>query len=189
MDKGVDLENLPAFAMVIDGKLEFYFDDDDDDNNPQIPNAKSLHTFAIDHMPKSLVHNINHLKQVEERLLSKDKFIGSVLLLTDKYETSSLYYSLAYHYRTSFVFGESRAKNLHLAKEFGVKKYPLLLVLVPKGKGDEQYSATRDFIKYSGDLKGDPIVKWLDGVEEKISGKRKKKPPQKPKKNSRRTEF
>ena len=195
MEIGVDLENLPAFAMVIDGKLEFYFDDDGDDDNPQIPNAKGLHTFAIDHMPKSLVHNINHMKQVEERLLSKPKFMGSVLLLTDKYETSPLYYSLVYHYRDTFVFGESRAKNLNLAKEFGVKKYPLLLVMVPKGKGEESHSDTHDLIKYAGDLKADPIIKWLDGVEEKLSGKPKKKPTttQKPsaqkRKRRQRTEF
>ena len=189
MEIGVDLENLPSFAMVIDGKLEFFFDDDDDGDNPQIPNAKGLHNFAVDHMPKALVHNINHKKQVEERLLSRDKFLGSVLLLTDKYETSSLYYSLAYHYRTSFGFGESRAKNLNLAKEFSVKKYPLLLALVPRGKGDEKFSDTHDLIKYDGGLKGDPIIKWLDGVEEKISGKQKKKPAEKPKKKRRRTEF
>jgi len=191
MDMGVDLESLPAFAMVIDGKLEFYFDDDED--NPSLPNAKGLHTFAIEHMPKALVANINHMKNIEERLLSKGDFVGSVLLLTDKYETSSLYYSLAYHYRKTFNFGESRAKNLNLAKEFGVKKYPLLIVLVPKGKGEESYSATHDLVKYSGDMKADPIIKWLDQVEEKIKGKQKSKPTQNPtaqkKRNRQRTEF
>ena len=108
-EMGVALESLPGFAMVIDGKLEFYFDDEDEEQQ-QVPTAKQLHEFAMDHMPKSLVHNINHMKAVEERLLSKDEFRGSVLLLTDKYETSPLYYSLAYHYRNKFVFGESRAK-------------------------------------------------------------------------------
>lgn len=196
MEKGVDLEQLPAFAMVIDGKLEFYFDDDEDDDNLQIPTAKGLHTFAVDHMPKSLVFNINHIQQAKDRLLSKENFWGSVLLLSDKYETAPLYYSLAYHYRHEFVFGESRAKNLNLGKEFGVKKYPLLLAIVPKGKGEESYSETHDLIRYtSGELKGDPIIKWLDRVVEKLGGKTKKKPStsQKPsaqKKRSRqRTEF
>ena len=196
-DKGVSMETLPAFAMVIDGKLEFYFDDDEDEDNPQIPTAKGLHEFAIDHMPKSLVHNINHMKQLEERLLAKNKAHGSVLLLTDKYETAPLYYSLAYHYRNKFTFGESRAKNLNLGKEFHVKKYPLLLALVPKGKGEESYSKTHDIIRYSGGLKADPIIKWLDGILEKFEGKKKKKPTtnaKKPESNQKRrsrqrTEF
>lgn len=171
--KGVELESLPAFAMVIEGKLEFYFGDDDDDDNSQvkIPTAKALHTFAVDHMPKSLVHNVNHIQQAQERLLSKEGYLGAVLLLTDKYETSSLYYALAYHYRRKFVFGESRAKNLLLAKEFGVKKYPMLVLIVPKGKGDESYSDTHDLVRYKGDVKRDPIVKWLDGILAKLEGK------------------
>ena len=57
-EMGVAMENLPAFAMVIDGKLEFYFDDDDEDSQ-KVPTAKMLHEFAIDHMPKSLVHNVS----------------------------------------------------------------------------------------------------------------------------------
>ena len=159
--------------MVIDGKLEFYFDDDDDENvQMQIPTAKALHTFAVDHMPKGLVHNVNHIEQAKERLLSKKGYQGAVLLLTDKYETSSLYYSLAYHYRKAFVFGESRAKNLKLAKEFGVKKYPLLLVLVPKGKGQESYSDAHDIVRYTGEVKPDPIIRWLDKVQDKLEGKR-----------------
>lgn len=187
------MESLPAFAMVIDGKTEFYFDDDEEEGQ-QVPTAKMLHEFAIDHMPKSLVHNTNHLQQVQDRLLTKDKFLGSVLLLTDKYETSPLYYSLAYHYRNKFIFGESRAKNLNLGKEFGVKKYPLLLALVPKGKGDESYSETHDIVRYSGGLKGDPIIKWLDALQEKLEGKKKptsntKKPTTQKRKKRQKTEF
>jgi hypothetical protein len=177
MEMGVDIETLPAFAIVIDGKLEFYFDDDEDEENPQIPTAKTLHEFAIDHMPKSLVHNINHMPQVDDRLLSKKEFLGSVLLLTEKYDTSPLYYSLAYHYRHKFVFGESRAKNLNMAKAFGVKKYPLLVALVPKGKGEDIFTDTHDLVRYSaGTLKGDPIIKWLDGIVEKLEGKPSQKP-------------
>jgi len=196
MDMGVDMESLPAFAMVIGGKLEFYFDDSEDENNPQLPTAKGLHEFAIDHMPKSLVHNINHVEQAKERLLSKQNSSGAVLLLTDKYETAPLYYSLAYHYRQNFIFGESRAKNLKLVKEFGVKKYPLLVAIVPKGKGEESYSDTHDLVRFtSRELKGDPIIKWLDGVLEKVDGKGKKKtnttqkPTTQKRRNRQKTEF
>lgn len=196
MSKGIDLESLPKYAMVINGKLEFYFDDDDEeDEGPiQIPTAKTLHTFAVEHMPKSLVNNINHATQVQDRLiakLAKKGILGAVLLLTDKYETSTLYYSLSYQYRQSFAFGESRAKNLNLAKEFGVKKYPLLVMIVSKGKGDESYNNSLDLVRYSGELKGPPITKWLDKMYTKLGGKtektKKEKPPKK--KRTSRTEF
>lgn len=172
-EMGVAMESLPSFAMVIDGKLEFYLDDNGEAKQ-QTPTAKQLHDFALDHMPKSLVHNVNHMEQVKERLLPKEKFLGAVLLLTDKYETSPLYYSLAYHFRNKLVFGESRAKNLKLGKEFGVKKYPMLFVLVPKGKGEERYSESHDIVRYSGGLKGEPIIKWLDKVLGKVEGKEAK---------------
>merc|ERR1712130_881536 len=97
---------------------------------------------------------------IQDRLLQSqtNHKQGAVLLLTDKYETSSLYASLAYQHRDAFRFGESRAKNINLAKEFGVKKYPLLMVLVPKNDGDFS------IIKYEGAVKADPITTWLNGV-------------------------
>ena len=97
------------------------------ENGDNVQSAKELHDFALTHMPKHLIHNINNKPQMEERLLSTDK--PAVLLLTDKYETSSTLFSLAYQFRKDFTFGESRAKNINMAKEFSVKKYPHLVVL------------------------------------------------------------
>jgi len=171
-DLGVDLDDLPEYGFVVNGKLELF-----EDAN-RVPSAKSLHEFAMEHMPKSLIVNVNHVKQAADRLLdpvesSQKKrrgHVGAVLLLTDKYETSALYYSLAYKYRSAFLFGESRAKNLNLAKEFGLKKYPLLLAFVPKGTGGRgssslSFSDKFDAVRYSGELKSESISIWLDGVE------------------------
>lgn len=162
---GIDLDELPVFAFVVDGKTIVF-----EDAN-RIPAAKSLHEFAMDNMPRQLVLNINHQTQVRERLLEpvkkKRSMLGAVLLLTDKYDTSALYFALAYKYRSTFAFGESRAKNLGMAKEFGVKKYPLLLAFVPKGQGDENYNADYDLVRYSGELKSDGIAKWLDALVSK----------------------
>ena len=160
--KGISKEDLPVFAFLVDGKMSMYEPDEDD---PPVPSARDLHDFALDNMPKETVKNINHISQVEERLLDpfkKNKKIqGGVLLLTDKYETSALYYSLAYQFRSHLIFGESRAKNLGLAKEFGVKKYPLLLVFVPKGTGEKKYNDKYDLMTYQGKLKSKDIAAWL----------------------------
>ena len=160
--KGIDEDDLPAFGFVVDGKLTMYEPDEDD---PPIPSARDLHDFALDNMPKELVKNINHISQVEDRLLEpvrkNKKLQGGVLLLTDKYETSALFFSLAYQFRSTLLFGESRAKNLALAKEFGVKKYPLLIVFVPKGTGERRYNDRFDVMTYHGPLKSQEISAWL----------------------------
>ena len=160
--QGVD--NVPSFAFVVDGELAFYEHDG--------PSAKDLHDFAMGNMPQHLVLNINHPHQVEERLLT-GKGDKGILLLTDKYETSSLYYGLAYRHRKQFAFGESRAKNLNMAKQFSVKKYPLLVALVPSGAGDEAYSETADIVRYSGEMKSERISKWIDSVSKWTQSRRK----------------
>ena len=160
--KGVSQEDLPAFAFIVDGEMTLFEAEEDD---PPVPTARDLHDFALDNMPKETVKNINHISQVDERLLNpvktNKKLQGGVLLMTDKYETSALFYSLAYQFRSTLVFGESRAKNLALAKEFGVKKYPLLVVFVPKGTGEKPYNDKFDLKTYTGSLKSQDIAAWL----------------------------
>jgi len=183
--KGVSVDDLPVFGFVVNGQLQLY-----EDGN-RVPSAKSLHEFSMEHMPTALVHNINNVPQLEERLLDSigttssagrttgGKARGGVFLLTEKYETSALFYSLAYKYRGTFVFGESRAKNLNLAKVFKVKKYPLLLAFIPKGipmKGmtASPYSEKYDMVQYNGsELSSDAISTWLDQVEQAITSRRK----------------
>ncbi|GKY96637.1 hypothetical protein MPSEU_000623300 [Mayamaea pseudoterrestris] len=174
---GVD--DLPAFGFVVNGKTILF-----EDAN-RIPSAKSMHEFAMSNMPRELIVNVNHVSQMQERLLiavtkqasgkrrKQSRIHGSVLLLTDKYETSALYYSIAYKYRTSFLFGESRAGNLGLAKELGVKKYPLLVAFVPRGRGTERYSDEWDLVKYAGELNANAIGKWLDKVVTTVETKQR----------------
>lgn len=154
--------DLPAFGFVVDGKVTLFEADEDD---PPLPSASDLHDFALENMPKKLVKNINSLSQIDDRLFeplrSKKQFTGGVLLLTDKYETSAMYYSLAYQFRGSLVFGESRAKNLALSKHFGVKKYPRLVVFVPKGSGEISYDDRFDLMTYQGSPKSQDIAAWL----------------------------
>ena len=166
IEKGVDDESLPQFAMVVDGEVKFYDDGD------YAVTTKGLHEFCQSHMPQHLIHNVNNAPQLEERLFLKEGEQPAVLLLTDKYETSSLYYSLAYQFRTDFVFGESRAKNLKLAQQFGVKKYPQLIVFVPASgsrqmAGEEKFNDHVNMIRYNGDLDKDSITKWLEQVAAK----------------------
>jgi curved DNA-binding protein CbpA len=168
--QGVDVSNLPVYAFVVDGKVQIY-------NEKDTVTAKDLYDFALKHMPQHLIRNINHPSQIAERLMPTAKSI-SVLLLTDKYETSALYQSLAYKYRQDgVVFGECRAKNLKVAQAVpggGVKKYPLLLALVPRGQGDDAWD-DMDTIRYTGSLKSSAdIGEWLDQVAVRIKSRPRK---------------
>lgn len=173
-EKGVERDNVPRFAMAMNGKLLFYSETE------SIPSAKALHDFVIENMPTDWIQNINHVSQIHDRLLGKKK--NAVLLLTDKYETSTLYMSLSYQYRFDFIFGESRAKNLGLSKEFGVKKYPLLIAIVKPQHGHEKWG-DYELIRYEGPLKGNEISQWLDSL------KTSKRAPKKRERRRHHSEF
>jgi len=160
-----DMDDLPAAFMIVDGKKIPYED------QLRTSSIKALHDFANSHMPFDLVQNVNHQSQIVPRLTGaaiSSKKMGAVLLLTDKYDTSPMYAALAYRFKTSFIFGESRAKNLGLAKEFSVKKYPLLVAFIPR-KEDDPKGGVYDLIKYDGAVKLDDIAKWIDGLSQKFS--------------------
>ena len=99
--------------------------------------------------------------------MRKQGKLGSILLLTDKYETSPRFASLAYQYRHEFNFGESRAKTLSMAQHFKVKKYPTLIAFV--SKGDKKYGQV-DTVRLEG-AKVDDIGKWLDDLILKYASK------------------
>ncbi len=162
--KDIDVAtDLPYFALVVDGKL---IDFEDFDYNSSSP--KKFHNFCVQNMPMHLINNINNVAQLEERLLRPKSQQPAVLLLTDKYETSSMMYSLAYYFRSSFIFGESRAKNLKLAQSFQVKKYPQLIAFVPANVGKEKYNDEYGLIRYTGEVKKEKIIKWLEGLAKSI---------------------
>merc|ERR1712038_1990737 len=132
------------------------------------PSMKALHDFAVEKVPFYLVRIINHPSVVDEKLhrsVEQEMKLGSILLLTDKYETSPKFGSLAYHFRNDFIFGESRAKTLSMAQHFNVKKYPTLIAFLPK------HGTTNDFdlVKLE-DAKGQDIEKWIESLLSKRSG-------------------
>ncbi|KAL3903248.1 MAG: hypothetical protein SGILL_010517, partial [Bacillariaceae sp.] len=167
--KDIDVSSdLPFFAFIVDGKLIDYEDFDYNRSSP-----KKFHNFCLEKMPTQYISNVNNVPQLEERLLPKKFDKPAVLLLTDKFETSSMMYSLSYYFRKSFAFGESRAKNLKLAQEFKVKKYPQLIAFVPAALGKEKYNDEYGMIRYNGEISKDKIIKWLEGIAKKLKASAK----------------
>jgi hypothetical protein len=175
--------DVPGYALVVDGRVIPYSTSSD---TTAIPSSKSLHEFIMENIPFSLVQTVNRIYQLNTRLIEpicntseKQRIhkLGSIFLLSDKFETSTLYASMAYSYRTKFLFGESRAKNLILAKEFGVKKYPMIVALIPNCEHTAAPSSLKEryhIIKYDGEIKGDKISKWIDGLIQKLDWSSKK---------------
>jgi hypothetical protein len=167
-DDDIEYLEFPQFGFVKDGKvvtlMKVLYED---------MTVKDLHEFAMTNMPKTLIDNINAVATLQKTLLRtttsrKKKFKPGVLLLTDKYETSSMYYSLVYHFRNKIHFGESRAKNLAVSKEFQVKQYPQLILFVPAGMAEETYNDEYGIIRYTGKVKKAVIVHWLEGILDDI---------------------
>ena len=185
--QNVPMKSLPQYAFVVDGAIHFY-----QDNSVA---AKELYNFCIDQIKSNedaLISNINHPKQLVDRLLQnhvirndKVKSTGkddvSFLLLTDKYETSPAFTSLVYQYRgdKNIKFGISRAKNLKLAQLIGnVKKYPHFVAFVhPETTSrknihhdtvtlpKEYGGETVHVIRYTGSMKNSiDVTKWIDQI-------------------------
>merc|ERR1711862_93201 len=115
------------------------------------------------------VLSCNHPDKVQKRLHDPavaQKKMGYILLLTDKYETSPKYASLAYQYRDHFIFGESRGSTLIMAQHYKVKKYPVLIAFTLRGK-DAVMSRLED-------LRANDIGEWLEKIAKQNKSKRKR---------------
>lgn len=166
-----EVKEYPEFFMVLEGELlpiELA-------QSPKHITARDLHEASMEHMPQHLIHNINSGPQLGDRLLQKGKraIKPAALLLTDKYETSNMFYTLAYQFRKDFIFGESRAKNLKLGQLFKVKRYPQIIVFVPRTVEDIAWGEYEDdrfgFVPYKGPLKKEAIVNWLKEVNKAVA--------------------
>lgn len=157
---GLEVE-LPVFATVINGSLKIISDAN------TLRNAKNMHDHTADALLKieGLVVNVNNMQHIKSRMLSTSPTPGhpsiAIVLFTDKYETSSLYASLAYRHRHDgfAAFGESRGSNAQLGKQFGVEKYPTLVALVGSEKTVEKYPGK------SLDLES--LSNWVTSVKNK----------------------
>lgn len=160
-DMGIDMDDLPVFGFFYEGKSTFY----DDEGTGRVPNARQLHEFATKNMPVDRIRNINTVEHIKERLVEPlfrdETHEAAILLLSDKYETGPMFASLAYTHRNTFLFGESRAKNLKIAKEFDLKRYPMIVALVPPGQGDHEYAPHADVVVYRNHVDMENINKWL----------------------------
>lgn len=76
--------------------------------------------------------------------------------------------SLFGRYRGSIAFGESRGKNLEVSREFGVKRFPVIVSVV------EEDGEVRVVGRFEGDIKNvDEIVDWVEGGKKKKEKKKK----------------
>lgn len=158
--------DYPTFAFLVKGKLKLLDDDD-------VLSAKHLYDFAYSNMPTSLVRKIQSLEEMQQKFLNRfGSKKGGILLLTDKDQTSALYYSLSYKYRQQLKFGEASALDKSIREHFQALnilpegddiKLPVLLAFkLNPGEQKHKYTLHR----YDGTMKGSEVTQWLDAILE-----------------------
>ncbi|KAI9304224.1 hypothetical protein BJ944DRAFT_240754 [Cunninghamella echinulata] len=118
----------------------------------------------VDHLLSLQPSNVRLIKGDAAKVKSKisislDDFLGTdnstlpkVILFTDKSTTSPMYKALSVDYGNGrLLMGEARKSESSVLKEFGVDKYPTLLI-IPPGE---------DAIVYDGELKYQPLYDHL----------------------------
>ena len=107
--------------------------------------GKEMMDFVVDSLPKELVVDVNRSAQILDKLKIKEAGRLGALLLTDKYQTAVSWIRYAHvHREKDVVFGISRGKSLEFGKEFGVKKYPMIVILMGDGKGGYSVVGKKD---------------------------------------------
>ena len=156
--------DLPTFRFVREGTLLRY-----SEYNPKLPESYypiAFHDFCMKNMPQHYIEEINSARQLKTKLL-KHEYLPSVLLLTDKNKTPSMYYSLVYSHRDdTFSFGESLGENPKLGRIFRIDTYPVLVAFLPwrvsgSTKATEQYDDLYDVVQYTGRIQKEKIAAWL----------------------------
>lgn len=163
--KGV--RDYPTFSLLYEGNHTIV-------PSPSKWSAKYISEFIKENGPSALV-NIRTESHVSDLLGAKsDKEIkGSVILWTDKFETSLLMKTLSYQYKKTIAVAEARGGNSKLAAAFGVTKFPSLTYTCP----GQLFSATEI---YNGDIKDSKavdnfILQFKDGKKCKSISDRAKK--------------
>ena len=95
-------------------------------------------------------------------------------MITDKGVTSALYKSLAIDFKGRMTVAQARDTQNKVVQEFSVKKYPTLVVL-PGG--------TTPGIVYTGEMKKDPLYKFLSEYASEVTPASTSQPGQVPKRH------
>ena len=167
-ENGMDGEEFPQIAMLVNGKYIFL----DDDEFSEDLTAADYHKFAIRAMPDKLITQIKEDTHINGKLLKTRTSTAdqpALLLLTDKTKTSTMYYSIVHNFRKQFVFGESRGGNTSVRRAVGTRTFPSLVAFTPAGKirsagGAEAYNDYYDLLVYTGSLTKEAIAEWLDKI-------------------------
>ena len=155
--------DLPVFVTTLQNTISVI------DNKDTLQSTRKLHDYVQSALLNiGLIVNVNSAQHIQSRLLAFSPTPGhpsvAIMLLSEKYETSPMYASLAYRHRADGFasFGESRGKNLQLGKQFSVKKYPLLVALFGNEGNIERFE------KYKGASMGlESLSKWLNSLTKK----------------------
>ncbi|PGH06868.1 protein disulfide-isomerase domain [Blastomyces parvus] len=116
--------------------------------------AKAIVDYVVEKIP-------NHIKRLQDKdldgWLKENNDSAKAILFTEKGSTSALLRSLAIDYLGSISIAQIRNKETSAVETFGINKFPTL-VLLPGG--------TKEAVVYNGEMKKQPMSKFLSQVAE-----------------------
>jgi len=122
--------------------------------------AAAMANFAVGKLP-NFVSKITS-KSIDS-FLSTPENLAKVILFTNKKETSNLYKALAVDFHHQLVLGEVKDSEKEIVDNFGVTKFPTLIVQTVSGEK----------IPFTGELKHDVLYSFLKPHAKEIAGKSK----------------
>ena len=122
--------------------------------------AKAIVDAGIDRLPSKYVERISDKNPIDAFYAKENASLPKAILFTDKPKTAPLYKALSLEFKDRMVFGEVRHSVKSLVEEFGIEKFPTLIVIPT---GDEEP------VKYKGNLKPDLLTEFLEKYAKPLS--------------------
>ncbi|KAK9365919.1 thioredoxin-like protein [Lipomyces kononenkoae] len=132
----------------------------------------------VDTVLSKISNKVRRLKAEDVQPWIDESNVPKVLLFHNDANTPPMYKGLAIDYAGSINFGIVRKSEKLASKEYGVTKFPTIVIITTDEEGDHRHI-------YSGELKKEPLYEYLSAFGTPVEGTRAPKKQKKAKQASK----
>ncbi|KAK9316687.1 thioredoxin-like protein [Lipomyces starkeyi] len=153
-------------------------------SNPYVEDYQGGRTAKaiVDTVLAKIPNKVRRLKAEEVQTWIEESNGPNVLLLHNNANTPPMYKGLAIDYAGTANFGIIRNSEKGVSKEYGVTKFPSIVVITTDEEGEHRH-------KYSGELKKEPLYEYLSSFATPVEGARASKKTKQAKKAAKGTQH
>ncbi|KAJ8101065.1 thioredoxin-like protein [Lipomyces tetrasporus] len=153
-------------------------------SNPYIEDYEGGRTAKaiVDTILTKIPNKVQRLKAENFRTWIEESKSPNVLLFHNNANTPPMYKGLAIDYAGTANFGIIQKSEKVVSKEFGVTKYPTIVVVTKDDVGEHRHN-------YAGEHKKEPLYEFLSGFATPAEGARAPKKPKRAKKATQHEEL